>query len=247
MSGLLVAGTTSDAGKSIVTSGLCRAFVRRGVKVAPFKSQNMSNNSMVVSGPTGAGEIGRAQWVQALAAKVEPEVAMNPVLLKPGSDQRSHVVVLGQPAGEVSSRDFVDGRRHLAAAAYDAFDDLASRFDVVVAEGAGSPTEINLRASDYVNMGLAQHGGLATVLVGDIDRGGVFASLFGSVALLAPDGPAAGGGVRGQPVPRRRVAARPGLDRAGAADRAAGVRRAAVQLRRVARQRGHPRRRRTGG
>ncbi len=187
MSGLLVAGTTSDAGKSIVTSGLCRAFVRRGVRVAPFKSQNMSNNSMVVDGPTGTGEIGRAQWVQALAAKVEPEVAMNPVLLKPGSDQRSHVVVLGKPAGEVSSRDFVDGRRHLAAAAYGAFDDLASRFEVVVAEGAGSPTEINLRASDYVNMGLAQHGNLATVLVGDIDRGGVFASLFGSVALLAPE------------------------------------------------------------
>ncbi len=186
MTGLLVAGTTSDAGKSIVTSGLCRAFVRRGVKVAPFKSQNMSNNSMVVEGPGGTGEIGRAQWVQALAAKVEPEVAMNPVLLKPGSDQRSHVVVLGQPAGEVSSRDFVDGRRHLATAAYDAFDDLASRFEVVVAEGAGSPTEINLRGSDYVNMGLAQHGGLATILVGDIDRGGVFASLFGSVALLSP-------------------------------------------------------------
>src|SRR6478609_1681704 len=179
VSGLLVAGTTSDAGKSIVTSGLCRAFVRRGVKVAPFKSQNMSNNSMVVDGPTGTGEIGRAQWVQALAANVEPEVAMKQVLLKPGSDQRSHVVVLGQPAGEVSSRDFVDGRRHLAAAAYDAFDDLASRFELVVAEGAGSPTEINLRASDYVNMGLAQYGGLATILVGDIDRGGVFASLFG--------------------------------------------------------------------
>ena len=187
MSGLLVAGTTSDAGKSIVTSGLCRAFARRGVKVAPFKSQNMSNNSMVVTAADGTtGEIGRAQWVQALAAGVEPEVAMNPVLLKPGSDSRSHVVLLGQPAGAVDARDFVDGRRHLAATAYDAFDDLASRFDVVVAEGAGSPTEINLRASDYVNLGLAQHGGLATVIVGDIDRGGVFASLFGSVALLAP-------------------------------------------------------------
>ena len=188
MSGLLIAGTTSDAGKSIVTSGLCRAFARRGVAVAPFKAQNMSNNSMVVVGADGtAGEIGRAQWVQAVAAGVEPEVAMNPVLLKPGSDRRSHVVVLGQPAGEVSATDFVDGRRHLAGAAYDAFDDLASRFEVVVAEGAGSPTEINLRAGDYVNMGLARHGRLATVLVGDIDRGGVFASLFGSVALLAPE------------------------------------------------------------
>ncbi|MDF1602003.1 cobyric acid synthase [Nocardioides sp. YIM 152315] len=188
MTGLLVAGTTSDAGKSIVTSGLCRAFARRGVKVAPFKAQNMSNNSMVVVGPGGAtGEIGRAQWVQALAAGVAPEVAMNPVLLKPGSDRRSHVLVMGQPAGEVSASDFIDGRAHLARAAYDAFDDLASRFEVVVAEGAGSPTEINLRSGDYVNLGLAQHGGLAALLVGDIDRGGVFASLFGSVALLAPE------------------------------------------------------------
>ncbi|MFC7493982.1 MULTISPECIES: cobyric acid synthase [unclassified Nocardioides] len=188
MSGLLVAGTTSDAGKSVVTSGLCRAFARRGVRVAPFKAQNMSNNSMVVTAADGTpGEIGRAQWVQALAAGVEPEVAMNPVLLKPGSDHRSHVVVLGRPAGEVSARDFVDGRDHLARAAYDAFDDLSSRFEVVVAEGAGSPTEINLRSSDYVNMGLAQHGALPAVLVGDIDRGGVFASLFGSVALLAPE------------------------------------------------------------
>ena len=158
--GILVAGTTSDAGKSVVTTGLCRAMVRRGLEVAPFKAQNMSNNSMVTR---DGAEIGRAQWVQALAARVEPEAAMNPVLLKPGSDQRSHVVVMGQPAGEVSSRDFVDGRRHLAAAAYDALDDLASRYDVVVAEGAGSPTEINLRSSDYVNMGLARHAALLTV------------------------------------------------------------------------------------
>jgi adenosylcobyric acid synthase len=185
--GLLVAGTTSDAGKSVVTTGLCRAFARRGVKVAPFKAQNMSNNSMVCAAPGGVGaEIGRAQWIQALAARAEPEAAMNPVLLKPGSDRRSHVVVMGQPAGEVDARDFVDGRRHLARAAYDAFDDLSSRFDVVVAEGAGSPTEINLRASDYVNMGLARHGEIPTVVVGDIDRGGVFAAMFGTVALLSP-------------------------------------------------------------
>ncbi|WP_445257086.1 cobyric acid synthase [Nocardioides aurantiacus] len=181
---LLVAGTTSDAGKSVVTTGLCRALVRRGHAVAPFKAQNMSNNSMVTR--EGA-EIGRAQWVQALAARAEPEAAMNPVLLKPGGEMRSHVVVMGQPAGEVSSRDFVDGRRHLARAAYDAFDDLASRFDVVVAEGAGSPAEINLRASDYVNLGLARHAGMATVVVGDIDRGGVFAAMLGTVALLEPD------------------------------------------------------------
>ncbi len=182
-----MAGTTSDAGKSVVTTGLCRALARRGVRVAPYKAQNMSNNSMVVTGPDGAGaEIGRAQWVQAMAARAVPEVAMNPVLLKPGSDLRSHVVVLGRPAGEVDAADFVEGRRHLAAAAHAAYDDLADRYDVVVAEGAGSPAEINLRASDYVNMGLARHAGLPTVVVGDIDRGGVFAAFLGTVALLEP-------------------------------------------------------------
>ncbi|MER7300487.1 cobyric acid synthase, partial [Nocardioides sp. NPDC127514] len=188
MSGLLVAGTTSDAGKSVVTTGLCRAFARRGVKVAPYKAQNMSNNSMVCEAPDGTtAEIGRAQWVQALAARVTPEPAMNPVLLKPGSDRRSHVVLMGHPAGEVSSHDWAAGRRHLATAAHAAYDDLASRFDVIVAEGAGSPAEINLRAGDYVNMGLARHAGLPTVVVGDIDRGGVFAAMYGTLALLEPD------------------------------------------------------------
>jgi len=189
VSGLLVAGTTSDAGKSVLTTGLCRAFARRGVKVAPYKAQNMSNNSMVV-GPEGVGEgfaeIGRAQWVQALAARATPETAMNPVLLKPGSDRRSHVVLMGRPAGEVSSSDWERGRRHLAQAAHDAYDDLAARYDVIVAEGAGSPAEINLRAGDYVNMGLARHASLPTIVVGDIDRGGVFAALLGTVALLSP-------------------------------------------------------------
>lgn len=184
---LLVAGTTSDAGKSIVTTGLCRAFARRGIKVAPFKAQNMSNNSMVCLGPDGAAEIGRAQWVQALAARAEPEAAMNPVLLKPGGDRRSHVVVMGRPAGEISSAEFIGGRTHLAAAAYAAYDDLAARHDLVVCEGAGSPTEINLRAGDYVNMGLAQHATIPTVVVGDIDRGGVFAAMYGTVALLSPE------------------------------------------------------------
>jgi adenosylcobyric acid synthase len=185
VSGLLVAGTTSDAGKSVVTTGLCRAFARRGVNVAPYKAQNMSNNSMVVSSETGDGaEIGRAQWIQGLAARVEPEAAMNPVLLKPGSDHRSHVVVMGRPAGEVSATDWESGRAHLAVAAHAAYDDLASRFEVVVAEGAGSPAEINLRRSDYVNMGLARHADLPVVVVGDIDRGGVFAAFVGTLALL---------------------------------------------------------------
>jgi adenosylcobyric acid synthase len=185
MTALLIAGTTSDAGKSLVTAALCRALARRGVSVAPFKAQNMSNNSMVVGTSAGStGEIGRAQWVQALAAGVAPEVGMNPVLLKPGGDQHSHVVVNGQPAGTISSSEFIGGRTHLAATAFAAFDDLASRYDVVVCEGAGSPAEINLRAGDYTNMGLAQHARIPVVVVGDIDRGGVFASLFGTVALL---------------------------------------------------------------
>ncbi|MBB2988714.1 adenosylcobyric acid synthase [Mycolicibacterium iranicum] len=188
MTGLLIAGTTSDAGKSVVTTGLCRALARRGVKVAPYKAQNMSNNSMVCSGADGQGvEIGRAQWIQALAARATPEAAMNPVLLKPGSDRRSHVVLMGQPWGHVSSSDWLEGRRALAAAAHAAYDDLASRYEVVVAEGAGSPAEINLRAGDYVNLGLARHAGLPTVVVGDIDRGGVFAAFFGTVALLSAE------------------------------------------------------------
>lgn len=184
MPGILVAGTTSDAGKSVITTGLCRALVRRGIRVAPFKSQNMSNNSMVC--PDGS-EIGRAQWVQALAAQATPEAAMNPVLLKPGSDRRSHVVLMGKPWGEISSSDWLEGRRPLAVAAYAAYDDLSARYDVVIAEGAGSPAEINLRAGDYVNMGLARHAGLPTVVVGDIDRGGVFAAFLGTVALLSPE------------------------------------------------------------
>jgi len=188
VTGLLVAGTTSDAGKSVVTTGLCRAIARRGVRVASYKAQNMSNNSMVCEAADGRTvEIGRAQWVQALAAGVTAEPAMNPVLLKPGSDRRSHVVLTGRPAGDVDAIDWPAGRRHLAQAAHAAHDDLASRFDLVIAEGAGSPAEINLRSGDYVNMGLARHAELTTVVVGDIDRGGVFAAMYGTVALLKPE------------------------------------------------------------
>jgi len=184
---LLIAGTTSDAGKSVVTTGLCRLLARRGVRVAPFKAQNMSNNSMVVAGDDGLGaEIGRAQWIQAAAAGVRPEVAMNPVLLKPGSDRRSHVMLNGRPAGSISSAEFAGSRGPLAEAALAAYDDLASRFDVVISEGAGSPTEINLRAYDYVNLGLARHADIPVVVVGDIDRGGLYAALYGTVALLEP-------------------------------------------------------------
>ncbi|WP_375430039.1 cobyric acid synthase [uncultured Friedmanniella sp.] len=183
-SGLLVAGTSSDAGKSLVVTGLCRALARRGIAVAPFKAQNMSNNSAVCA---DGAEIGRAQYLQAQAARVEPESAMNPVLLKPGSDRHSHVVVRGRPAGTLEAGEYATGRSHLAAAAYAAYDELAARFELVVCEGAGSPAEINLRAGDYVNLGLARRFGLPCVVVGDIDRGGVFASLYGTVALLAPE------------------------------------------------------------
>jgi adenosylcobyric acid synthase len=183
-SGLLVAGTSSDAGKSLVVTGLCRALARRGIAVAPFKAQNMSNNSMVCA---DGAEIGRAQYLQAQAARAPAESAMNPVLLKPGSDRRAHVVLRGRPAGTLEAGEYATGRRHLAEAAFAAYAELADRFELVVCEGAGSPAEVNLRAGDYVNLGLARRFGLPTVVVGDIDRGGVFAALYGTVALLEPD------------------------------------------------------------
>lgn len=168
MNGLLVAGTTSDAGKSLVVAGICRFLARQGYSVAPFKAQNMSNNSMVCS---DGAEIGRAQWLQARAAGVEPEAAMNPILLKPGSDRRSHVVALGQPFGSLQAGEYVTGRARLADIATETLAELRERFDVVVCEGAGSPAEVNLRGGDYVNMGLARRANLPVLVVGDIDRG----------------------------------------------------------------------------
>jgi adenosylcobyric acid synthase len=179
---LLVAGTTSDAGKSVVTAGICRWLAREGVKVAPFKAQNMSLNSMVT---TDGAEIGRAQAMQAAAARVEPEAAMNPVLLKPGGDHSSQVVLRGRPIGEVSALSYRALKAELFSAVLDCFADLRARFDVVICEGAGSPAEINLRATDIANMGLATALSLPVVVVGDIDRGGVFASMFGTLALLS--------------------------------------------------------------
>lgn len=181
--GFLVAGTSSDAGKSLVVTGLCRLLARRGLSVAPFKAQNMSNNSMVCR---DGGEIGRAQYLQAQAAEVEATWAMNPVLLKPGSDRRAHVVARGHPAGVLEAGEYATGRAHLARAAFAAYEELAGRFDVIVAEGAGSPAEVNLREGDYVNMGLARRFGLPVILVGDIDRGGLLASLVGHHAILDP-------------------------------------------------------------
>ncbi|MFC7219729.1 cobyric acid synthase [Streptomyces polyrhachis] len=183
--GLLIAGTTSDAGKSVVTAGVCRWLARKGVKVAPFKAQNMSLNSFVTR--EGA-EIGRAQAMQAAAARVEPSALMNPVLLKPGSDRSSQVVLMGRAVGELSARGYHAGRQEtLLGTVLDCLAELRRTHDAVICEGAGSPAEINLRRSDLVNMGLARAARLPVVVVGDIDRGGVFASFFGTTALLAPE------------------------------------------------------------
>jgi adenosylcobyric acid synthase len=180
---LLVAGTHSDAGKSLVTAGLCRWLRRRGVSVAPFKAQNMALNSVVAK---GGFEIGRAQAMQAAAAGLEPEVAMNPILIKPSGERHSQVVVMGRPYADVSARSYQALKDELKPVVHDALADLRARYDVVVCEGAGSPAEINLRAADLANLGLARAAQLPVILVGDIDRGGVFASLLGTVAALAP-------------------------------------------------------------
>lgn len=181
---LLVAGTTSDAGKSVVVAGICRMLARRGVRVAPFKAQNMSNNSVVT---LDGGEIGRAQALQARACGLEPSVRFNPVLLKPGSDRRSQLVVRGKAVDTVGAADYFRHRQRLSGVVADELAALRADFDVVICEGAGSPAEINLRATDLANMGLARAANLPVLLVGDIDRGGVLAHLFGTVAILEPE------------------------------------------------------------
>jgi len=181
---LLVAGTASDAGKSVVVAGICRHLARQGLKVAPFKAQNMALNSAVTA---DGAEIGRAQVAQAAAAGAAPEAAMNPILLKPAGERVSQVVVMGQPFATVDARSYQDLKPQLRGVVLEALADLRRRYDVVICEGAGSPAEINLRANDLVNLGLARAAGLPVVVVGDIDRGGVFASLFGTLALLDAD------------------------------------------------------------
>ena len=176
---LLVASTSSDAGKSVLVAGICRWLARQGVRVAPFKAQNMSNNSAVA---VDGGEIGRAQAMQARAAGLEPSTRFNPVLLKPGSDRSSQVVVLGKPAGTL--RDYRE--RDFKPVVLSTLDGLRQDFDVVVCEGAGSPAEVNLRDRDIANLGLARAANLPVLVVGDIDRGGVLAHLFGTLAVLDP-------------------------------------------------------------
>jgi adenosylcobyric acid synthase len=195
---LMVWGASSGAGKSLLATALCRWAAREGLRVAPFKAQNMSNNARVVPGPGGVagqademGEIGSAQYFQALAARVPPHVDMNPVLLKPERDTASQVVVQGKVDVALSRQPWRERSALLAAAARQSFDRLAERFDLIVIEGAGSPAEINLAPQDYVNLGTArwacERGVCKALLVADIDRGGAFAHLYGSWALLPDD------------------------------------------------------------
>ena len=181
---LMVLGTASSAGKSVIVTALCRIFRQDGVRVAPFKAQNMSNNADVTA---DGGEIGRAQSEQAAAASIPPTTAMNPVLLKPQGDRTSQVVVDGRPAGLLRSSEFFERKRDLWPHVERALASLRAEYDLIVAEGAGSPAEPNLRAGDIVNMRVALHAGAAVLLVGDIDRGGVFAHLLGTMELLTPE------------------------------------------------------------
>jgi adenosylcobyric acid synthase len=181
---ILVAGTHSDAGKSVVVAGICRWLAREGASVAPFKAQNMALNSFVTR---DGAEIGRAQASQAGAAMVEPEVAMNPILLKPSSERTTQVVVRGKPWANASATSYGEMKKMLMPVVLESLEELRRRFDVVICEGAGSPAEINLRENDLANMGLARAADLPVLLVGDIDRGGLFASLYGTLALLSPE------------------------------------------------------------
>lgn len=180
---IMVQGTMSNVGKSLITAGLCRIFKQDGYKVAPFKSQNMALNSFI----TKEGlEMGRAQVMQAEAAGIEPKVSMNPVLLKPTSDQGSQVIVNGEVWGDMPAREYYRRKRELVPHIMAAYESLARAYDIIVLEGAGSPAEINLRSEDIVNMGMAERADAPVILVGDIDRGGVFASLVGTMMLLEP-------------------------------------------------------------
>lgn len=180
---IMIQGTMSNAGKSLLAAGLCRIFKQDGYRVAPFKSQNMALNSFITS--SGA-EMGRAQVVQAEAAGIAPDVRMNPILLKPTTDVGSQLIVNGQVQGNMRAMEYYKRKREFIPAVMEAYNSLAADYDIIVIEGAGSPAEINLKATDIVNMGLAELVDAPVLLVGDIDRGGVFAQLYGTIALLEP-------------------------------------------------------------
>ncbi|EGI53402.1 cobyric acid synthase CobQ [Sphingomonas sp. S17] len=180
----MIQGTGSDVGKSVLVAGLCRAFANRGLRVRPFKPQNMSNNAAAT--PDG-GEIGRAQATQAMAARVEPHVDMNPVLLKPQGDRTSQLIVRGQVRGMLPAAKWREGRIGLLPEVVECYRRLEAECDLVIVEGAGSPAEVNLRSGDIANMGFARAAGVPVVLAGDIDRGGVIASLVGTKAVIDPE------------------------------------------------------------
>lgn len=181
---IMVQGTASDVGKSVLVAGLCRIFHQDGYRVAPFKSQNMALNSGITA---DGGEMGRAQIFQAEAAGIEPDVRMNPVLLKPTSDCRAQVVLMGKVADQMDAVTYHEFKPQLLEQIAQVYHSLADEVDIMVLEGAGSPAEINLRDRDIVNMGMAEKVDVPVILVADIDRGGVFASIYGTLALLEPD------------------------------------------------------------
>jgi adenosylcobyric acid synthase len=183
MGAVMLQGTGSDVGKSVLVAGLCRALANRGLSVRPFKPQNMSNNAAVTA---EGGEIGRAQATQAIAARVAPHVDMNPVLLKPQGDRTSQLIVHGQVRGTLAAANWREGRAGLLDDVLASYRRLRAQADIVVIEGAGSPAEINLRSGDIANMGFARAAGVPVVLVGDIDRGGAIASLVGTRAVIDP-------------------------------------------------------------
>ncbi|MBD3765623.1 MAG: cobyric acid synthase, partial [Rhodobacterales bacterium] len=184
MPALMIQGCGSNVGKSVLVAGLCRAAVRRGLRVAPFKPQNMSNNAAVTA---DGGEIGRAQALQAMACGLDPMTDMNPVLLKPESEVGAQVIVQGKRLTTARARDYAALKPQLMGAVLDSFQRLRAAHDLVIVEGAGSPAEVNLRAGDIANMGFARAAAVPVVLVGDIDRGGVIAQIVGTQAVIDPE------------------------------------------------------------